>query len=123
MGTVCRAKARHGNTDNTFAVESQFVKGADTYQQGECGVQSTADAHHHVLAVGMYQAFGKTCRLDIQYLLTGRSHLCILWDEGMRIDRTQHLELRKLYGLAFYHLCLSVTLGADEGGVGMTLGA
>lgn len=120
--TISSTESWHRDAHNTLAIVSEFVKSAYAHQQRQRRVQTTTDAYHHMLAIGMYQPLGEPCRLDVENLLAGFCHIVIVGDERMRIDRTRQLEgMLVAHGLASYHLGVSATLGVDEGGIGLPL--
>ena len=47
------SKSWHGDAVDSLAVETKIVEGTYAYEKGESGVESAADAHNDVFAVGM----------------------------------------------------------------------
>ena len=84
IGAVGGAKARHGYAHYALAVELQLIEGLHANQQGQRGVESTADAHHHVLGMGMDDALGESHDLYVENLLTRLSHGLIRRRERLR---------------------------------------
>ena len=83
---VCRSEARHGNTDDSLAIQCEFIESLHRDEQCQCRVQTAADTYHRLLCIDMIEALGKTSHLDIQNLLTGRVHVLVLRDKRMRIN-------------------------------------
>ena len=74
-----------------------------------------------MLTIGMNQSLGKSCRLDIQYLLTGFRHLFIAWNKGMCIDKPLQFKITITHRFGGYQLTVGITLGVDKRRVGMAL--
>ena len=72
----------------------------------------------------MDESLGQSGSLDVQDLLAGLGHLVVGRDEGMGVDGTLEQERMFVLGrLAGDNLCVSLALGIDERGIGLTLGA
>lgn len=64
ISAVGSAKTRHGDADDAFSWQIQFVESFGTDQKCQGGIQTTGNTDYYSLAVGVYQTFGKPCYLD-----------------------------------------------------------
>ena len=64
ISAVGSAKTRHGDADDAFSWQIQFVESFGTDQKCQGGIQTTGNTDYYSLAVSVYQTFGKPCYLD-----------------------------------------------------------
>ena len=124
VGAVGSTESGHGHPNDSLAVQSHLVEGTDAHQQGQRRVQSAADTHHHMLAVGVQQSLGQSCGLNVQYLLAGGCHLVVSGYEWVRVNLSDKFEGMFAHDfLGVDNLGMGIALGIDECRVGMSLGA
>ena len=131
VGTVGGSESRHSDTDDALAVHAQFIECFHANQQSQRRVESSADANHHGLGMGMYDALRQTHHLDIEDLLAGSLHVGSSWDERMRIHLSLQYKITDILGrmciyhgdtkLLIEHGIFDISLGIHVGRIGATL--
>ena len=86
MRAVGGAETGHRDADDTLAVEGELVESLHGDEQGECRVESAADADDGLLGIDMIEPLGESSHLYVQNLLTRAGHILALGDEGVRVD-------------------------------------
>ena len=82
-----RSKAGHRDTDYPFAGNIQFVKGHDSDQQRQRGIESSGNADNRCLRMRMHQSFRQSCHLYLENLFTTVVQFFPLRSKWERIDR------------------------------------
>ena len=119
--TVGSTESRHRYSDDSLTVEAQLVESLYGNKKSKSRVETSADTYHSRLGIDMIESFGKTCHLDIKYLLTSGLHITTLRNERMGIDIPCKYEFLWGDGLSRDVQCMSTSLGIDECGVLTTL--
>ena len=124
MRTVGRSETWHSDARDALARPAQLIECAHTYQQSQRGIQSTRDAHHHVLGIDVRQSLSQSCHLNGKDLLATLVQRWSLWHERMRVIATcqhrftrnylRHLHMRR-------HIGSIERMTGREGGIGTTL--
>ena len=101
VGAVGRSESRHRDADYAAAVLSQSVKGMHTNEQGQRGIQATADTQHHRFGVGMLNAFGQSLALHADNLFATLVEGIASRHEGQWVNRALKCELLLLHHIYF----------------------
>ena len=119
IGAVGSTKARHGDADDTTTVKAQLVERFNRYQQGQCRVKTSTDAHHGFGGVQVVKSLGKSRNLDIQDFLARFLHLVFFWNKRMRIDSADELKVTGHNRLTVNEIGLAVDrcLSCDKRGI------
>ena len=58
ISTVGSTETRHGDADDTFSWQIQFIESLGTDQKCQGGIQTTGNTDYYSLAVSVYQTNG-----------------------------------------------------------------
>ena len=132
VSTVGGTKARHGNTYYTLSWITQLIERFHANEQGERGIQSTADTHDDTFTIGMNHAFSQSHDLNIENLLTTTCHVFWFRYKWQWVYLTFKNEITRSIGTTIhdgnwqtgvFEIKFQVSLRIHVSGVGSTLWA